>query len=193
VDLQEFIRPSVLASFVHSTMEESEMSKTNLAPALSAEEIRAEVAQFGIDERELRVLFHRKTFSTLAYKSHQFGFLDKYAHDPLHCTFCLQKLAVLFHMNVRTIRRNFLQGPQKSEPLGRHTAIDEGCEADLIATVLEAFRVGHAMGRKRLLQLAREPYEDDLTRGWANAFIGAISTFGKLADLSSKRTRDWRS
>jgi hypothetical protein len=75
-------------------------------------------------------------------------------------------------MNVRTVRRNLRQGPQEPEPLGRHMAIDEGCEADLVAMVLQAFRTGNAMGRKQLLQLARERYNPELTRGWIKAFIG---------------------
>jgi hypothetical protein len=154
-------------------MEESEMPKTNLAPApaLPAEEIRAGLAQLGIDERDLGVLFHRTEFSTLADRSHQLCFLEKYAHDVLHRTFSLSKLAVLFHMNVRTLRRNLLHGAQEPEPPGRQKVIDERCEAYLVAIVLEAFRAGNAMGQKQLLQLARERYNPELTRGWANAFI----------------------
>jgi hypothetical protein len=105
-------------------MEESEMPKTNLAPALPAEEIRAGLAQLGVDERELRILFHRTEFSTVAYRSHQLCFLEKYAQDVFHRTFGLQKLAVVFHMNVCTIRHNLLQGLQEPEPPGRHKAIN---------------------------------------------------------------------
>jgi hypothetical protein len=63
-------------------------------------------------------LFHRMEFSTLACRSHQLCFLEKYAHDVLHRTFGLQKLAVLLHMNMRIVRRNLPQGPQEPEPPG---------------------------------------------------------------------------
>jgi hypothetical protein len=171
-------------------MEESEISKTNLAPALPAEGIRAGLAQLGVDERDLRVLFRCPAFSTLAYRSHQLCFLEKYAHDVLHRTFGLQKLAVLFHMNVRTVRHNLLRGPQQPDTPGRHKAIDEQAEADLIRIALEAFRAGHAMGRKQLLQHARERYDPELTRGWANAFIGGhLDTLQTCRSLPQEKTR----
>jgi hypothetical protein len=56
--------------------------------------------------------------------------------------------------------------------------------------VLEVFRAGNAMGRKQLLQLARERDGPELTRGWPNAFIGRhLDTLQTCRSLPHEDTR----
>jgi hypothetical protein len=44
-------------------------------------------------------------------------------------------------------------------------AIEDDRDADLVAHVVEAFRVGKAMTRKELLQMVRERHDRALTDG----------------------------
>ena len=172
------VRPRMAAvsyvrwSSVNPKMEQRELPKTNLTPALPIEVIRAGLLQLGIDTRDIRAVLTHTEFSDIPFRSHQLCFIQRYASDVLHRTLSTQQLAVLFQMNPSTVRRTLLRGPQRPGPLGRHMAIADDHEADLVAHILEAFRAGKTMTRKELLQMVRERYDHALTDGWVNAFIG---------------------
>jgi hypothetical protein len=105
-------------------------------------------------------------FPNIPFRSHQLCFFHEYVSDILQLTISMQQLAVLFQMHLSTVRRNLRQGtPQQSSPLGRHMTLKENSEADLVAHILEAVRVGRWMTRKELLKIVRECYDIGLTPG----------------------------
>jgi hypothetical protein len=89
-------------------MEERELPKTNLTPALPIETIRVGLLQLGIDARDIRALLTHTEFSDIPFRSHQLCFFQQYARDVLHRTLGKQQLAVPFQMNPTTVRRTLL-------------------------------------------------------------------------------------
>jgi hypothetical protein len=66
------------------------------------------------------------------------------------------KHSVTFEVNLRTIRKYLLRGPQDQKAPGRHRALDETLESELTIVILQAFNKGKAMTKRQVLELVRE-------------------------------------
>jgi hypothetical protein len=74
--------------------------------------------------------------SDIRFRSHQLCVFHEYARDVLHHILGTQQFAVLFQMNPPTVRRTLLRGPRQPGPLGRHMAIEDDREADLVTILI---------------------------------------------------------
>jgi hypothetical protein len=152
-------------------MEDPASPTSSLAPALSMEQISGKLRALHVDTHQIRALLHNTEFSSLLYKSHQVCFLHEYFPKTLRSEIDANQLAVVFEMNVRTIRKYLLHGPQDPKAPGRHRALDETLESELTAIILQAFNEGKAMTKRQVLALVRERYSPKLTKGWLHAFV----------------------
>jgi hypothetical protein len=94
-----------------SVMEETTLPKTNLAPALPIETIQQGLADRSFAPRDIRALAHETEFCATPFKSHQLCFLHDWARNFTNHPIEIKDLAMLFQMNVRTVRCNLLHGP----------------------------------------------------------------------------------
>jgi hypothetical protein len=62
-------------------------------------------------------------------------------------------LAVVFELNVKTVRKYLFHGPQEPKEPGRHRALDKKFESDLTSMILQALTEGKTMIKKQILEL----------------------------------------
>jgi hypothetical protein len=67
-------------------------------------------------ERDTRALFGEKGFSAILLRSHQMYFAQESSHDAFDYELATRQLAILFQMNVRTVRKYLLSRPAGLEP-----------------------------------------------------------------------------
>jgi hypothetical protein len=79
---------------------------------------------------------------------------------------------MIFQLNPRTVRKYLLRGVQDPKQPGRHRALDESLESELVNHILLAFNEGTAMTQKQVLEFVCKQYSRLLTKGWVHAFIG---------------------
>jgi hypothetical protein len=106
-------------------MEEAFSPPSSFPPALLMEQIRGNLRKLHIRERDIRTLFGNTDFSLLSYKSHQMCFVQQYFRETVGSEITTNYLAMVFELNVRTVRKYLLRGPQEPKEPGRHRTLDE--------------------------------------------------------------------
>jgi hypothetical protein len=167
----EYVHP-VISPCVPLKMEEVILPKTNLAPALPIEILEQGLLEPGFSERDVRSLFERTECPTIPFRSRQLCLLRDSVREVTNHPVSARDLAKLFKMNKRTVCRTLRQSLQQPGPLGRHNALDDESEQELVAMLLEAFRAAAPMNEKQLLHIVQERYRKTATRSGVNAFIG---------------------
>jgi hypothetical protein len=69
----------------------------------------------------------------------------------------MNQLAVLFELNLRTVRKYLLRTPQDAQVPGRHWALDEMFESELTTVIIQAFKQGKDGGEEATLWIG--PWE----------------------------------
>jgi hypothetical protein len=89
----------------------------------------------------------------------------EYFSKTLHSELDANQPAIIFEMNVITIRKDLRRGRQDREAPGRHRALNETLESELTTINLPAFNEGKPMTKKQLLALVCERDSSKLTKG----------------------------
>jgi hypothetical protein len=103
-----------------------------------------------------RALLGDTEFSSLLGKSHHVCFLNEYFSKTLRSVVDANQLAVIFEMNVRTIRKYLLRGSQDLKASVQDRALDETFESELTTIILQVFSKGKWMTKWHVLPLVRE-------------------------------------
>jgi hypothetical protein len=141
-------------------------------PTLPMEQIRGNLRKLHIRECDIRVFLGDTDFSSLPYKSHQVCFVQQYFCETVGSEITMNDLAMVFELNVKTVRKYLLRGSQEPTEPGRHRALDEKFELDVTTMILQVFVEGNAMTKRQVVEFIREKYDRSLTKGWLHAFIG---------------------
>jgi hypothetical protein len=80
-------------------------------------------------------------------------FLHEYFSATLHSELTTNQLVVIFQMNVRTVCKYLLHGPQDPRAPDLYRALDETLESMLATIILQAFNEGKAMTKRQTLPL----------------------------------------
>jgi hypothetical protein len=125
-----------------------------------------------VPERDARALFADSEFSSILHKSHEVCCLHESFRATLHSELTTNQLALIFQMNVGTVAKSLLRGPQYPKAPGRHRAFGQPSEPELATIFLQAFNKGKAMTRRQVRALDHQPYSPNLTKRWLYAFPG---------------------
>jgi hypothetical protein len=83
---------------------------------------------------------------------------------------------MVFTTNVRTIRKYLLKGVQDPNLPGRHDdghlAFSEECEKIILEKLKNEYESNRAFTRKQLLSYVASTFDNSVTKGWVNSFIG---------------------
>jgi hypothetical protein len=153
-------------------MEEALSPLSSFSPTLSMEQIRGNLRKLHIRERDIRIFFSDTDFSSLPYKSHQVCFVQQYFCETVDSEITTNDLAMIFELNVRTVRKYLLRGSQEPKEPDRDRALDEKFELDVTVMILQVFAEGNTMTKRHVVEFIREKCGRSLTKGWLHAFIG---------------------
>jgi hypothetical protein len=111
------------------------------------------------NERDTRALHGDIKLSTRLYNSHQTCVSHEYFLKTLHSQLAKNHLAIVFQMDVKTVRKYLRRGRQDPE-------------SALTAFIIHAFNKGKAMTKRRVLALVCEPYSPERAKGWLDTCVG---------------------
>lgn len=138
---------------------------------LNEEEFRNALNVLELTEREERHILRQSEVLNLLFANHQCCYLNHYFQFTLKKTIPYNKYAIMFNVNVKTIRRWITNGPMDPKPLGRHAALDDEIENQLIRMLIEKSDNSQGLTQRELLNFINENYNKILTRGWVNNFL----------------------
>lgn len=138
---------------------------------LNENELRDSLKVLNLSEREERYIIERSGVLNLLFANHQCCYLNEYFTKTLKKHISYNDLAIMFQVRTRTIRRWIDNGPMDPQPLGRHAALSEEIELELISMLIQRGDEAHGLTQNELLHFIEEHYEKILTRGWVNYFL----------------------
>ena len=143
---------------------------STLSPALPLSEIEAKLEMLDISPRFIRALIRDPEFQSKLYKNHQLCYLHEFTLKLNGPYLSYKQLSEIFGMNPKTVSRSLRNGPQDPKPLGRHQALENNIEEQIVTQIINKANMGEAMTYKQVLLYAKELSKKDLTRGWLNQF-----------------------
>ena len=138
---------------------------------LNEEELKNALKVLDLTEREERYILQRSGVLKLLFANHQCCYLDNYFHSTLKKSITYNDYAIMFDVNVKTIKKWITNGPMDPKPLGRHAALEDEIEIQLIRMLIEKSNNSQGLTQKELLNFINENYHKILTRGWVNYFL----------------------
>ena len=145
--------------------------KSRLRKASTKEELEENLKKIGMSERDIRYLFEKTDFSNLLYRNHQLHFLNDFYIKNYNKHLTSNQLALVFDMNPRTVRKNLATGPQDPKEPGRHKALSEDIENQIIEEVVRRYQDGNSITQAQLLEYVKTNFNASLTFGWINCFL----------------------
>jgi hypothetical protein len=116
--------------------------------------------------------------------------VQQYFRETIGSEITTNDLAMVFELNVRTVRKYLLRGSQEPKEPDRHRTLDEKSELDVTTMILQAFAEGNAMTKRQVVEFIREKYDQFLTKSWLHAFIGCnLDTLQICHYLTQEDTR----
>ena len=143
---------------------------STLSPALPLSEIEAKLEMLDISPRFIRALIRDPEFQSKLYKNHQLCYLHEFTLKLCGPYLSYKQLSEIFGMNPKTVSRSLRNGPQDPKPLGRHQALENNIEEQIVTQIINKANMDEAMTYKQVLLYAKELFKKDLTRGWLNQF-----------------------
>ena len=168
----DLIRAVRLFFFHLLRMENSSVTpSTRLRRAITRNEIEPKLRQVGMSDRDIRYLFDNTEFLQLLYRNHQLHFFKNFYFDNYKKYCSSNQLAFLFEMNPRTVRKNLASEPQDPKDPGRHHALSDEIEMEIIQEIENRFKEGNPITQAQILEYVKNRYNICLTFGWVNCFL----------------------
>jgi hypothetical protein len=80
-------------------------------------------------------------------------------------------LSKIFGMNVRSVRKCVLRGPQAPSPPGRHLCFSEEDELLIVQKLCEQYEANKAFTKGQFLTFVISNYNKTVSRGWVDSFL----------------------
>jgi hypothetical protein len=147
-------------------------AKTNLANAIPIKEICRGLLELSFAPVSVRALKRNDEFCRILYKQNQVCFVNDYCRNMINRPISVNELAIVFSANPRTVRKYLLNGPQEPSTPGRHKALSEEAENQILQKLKDQYESNSAFTRNQLMGYVSENFDKSISRGWLNAFIG---------------------
>jgi hypothetical protein len=131
-----------------------------------------------------------KIFLGLRFRSHQIFYVHEFAFDRLGINIPINRLGIAFNCpraaGKRALKNRLIPPKQR----GRHTALPEDSEADILAWFQHQAEKSQPSTRTYILHYCSGKFGEAVTRGWMDSFL--IRHKDNLAETISKPQGDAR-
>lgn len=141
-----------------------ELQTRGMKKGLREAELKNSLQLLGLSEREQRYIMEHSGVTKLLFANHQCCYLNEYLTKTLKKNTSYNDLALVFQVTTKTIRRWINNGPMDPKPLGRHAALSDEIEIELIRMLIQKGDEGHGLTRRELLNFINDNYYYILTR-----------------------------
>ena len=135
------------------------------------DELEDKLLSIGLSQRDIRYLFASTEFLSLPCLNHQLIFFDNFYRKLFNRPCTTNQLSLVFDMNPRSVRRNLKNGLMEPKELGRHHALSNEIEQQLLNEIELRFKSNNSITQVQLIELIANRYSINVTRGWVNNFL----------------------
>ena len=153
-------------------MQDSEVTiRSRLSQSITKEEVEPKLIRIGMSERDIRYLFTKTNFLTLQCRNHQLHFFNDFYFETYNKRCTTNELALVFDMNPKTVRKNLKNLPQEIKEPGRHRALGDEIEQNIIHEIESRFQNNKPMTQKSIIDYIQNNFNISVTFGWINSFL----------------------
>jgi hypothetical protein len=165
-------------------------SSTQTAVAIPSEELLPSLAKYCLTERMVRALQREPGFAELEFRAHQICFVQNFSERNVNHTLSTNQLSKAFGCSPSRLKAALANGLGPPKVRGRHPAIDEGSEAEILEWIEAQAEKCNPATRTNFCQHCQSKCSVTISRGWVDSFI--LRNRDELAETKSKPREDAR-